>query len=178
VDVHRSARKHGIVDEDVHHACDHVLVVDQLDAESDSPKLLVVGPDRAGRLLEVVVLVLADERLMAIPAMPLRARSTTCCHRRRITMTENPKTYRTARGREMTDDDIDHLSDEVAATEYDVGLIKQRRRGRPSIGDGPAQIVPVRLDPQLGAALDERVEREQSNRSEVIRRALREYLAR
>ena len=92
-------------------------------------------------------------------------------------MTENPKTYRTASGREMTDEDVDRLSEEVAATEYDVGLIKQRRRGRPSIGDGPAEIVPVRLDPQLGAALDERVEREQSNRSEVIRRALRKYLA-
>jgi hypothetical protein len=92
-------------------------------------------------------------------------------------MTENPKTYRTASGREMTDDDIDRLSDEVAATEYDVSAIRQRRRGRPSIGEGPAEIVPVRLDPQLGAALDERVKREQSNRSEVIRRALREYLA-
>ena len=45
----------------------------QLDVESDPPKLLVIGPDRSGRLLEVVVLVLADERLMAIHAMPLRA---------------------------------------------------------------------------------------------------------
>ena len=73
MDVHRSERKHGIADEEVHHACDHALVVDQLDAESDPPKLLVIGPDRAGRLLEVIVLVLADERLMAIHAMPLRS---------------------------------------------------------------------------------------------------------
>jgi hypothetical protein len=34
---------------------------------------LVIGPDRAGRLLEVIVLVFADERLMAIHAMPRRA---------------------------------------------------------------------------------------------------------
>jgi hypothetical protein len=73
VDVHRSAGKHGIVAEDVRHACDHALVVDQLDLESDPPKLLVIGPDRAGRVLEVIVLVFADERLMAIHAMPLRA---------------------------------------------------------------------------------------------------------
>jgi hypothetical protein len=65
--------KHGILDEDVHHACDHALVVDQLDVESDPPKLLVIGPDRTGRLLKVVVPVLADERLMAIHAMPFRA---------------------------------------------------------------------------------------------------------
>jgi hypothetical protein len=41
VEVHRSARTHGIFDEDVHHACDRALVVDQLDVESDPPKLIV-----------------------------------------------------------------------------------------------------------------------------------------
>ena len=65
----RESARRERVDEDVHHACDHALVVDQLDLESDPPKLLVIGPDRAGRLLEVIVLVFADERLMAIHAI-------------------------------------------------------------------------------------------------------------
>jgi hypothetical protein len=32
----------------------------------------VLGPDRAGNLLEIVVLAFDDERLMAIHAMPMR----------------------------------------------------------------------------------------------------------
>jgi hypothetical protein len=36
------------------------------------PKVLVIGPDSAGNLLEVIVLVLADDRMIAIHAMKLR----------------------------------------------------------------------------------------------------------
>lgn len=48
------------------------MVVVELDPDGDPPKLLVIGPDPAGNLLEVIVLELADDRLMAIHAMPLR----------------------------------------------------------------------------------------------------------
>ncbi len=92
-------------------------------------------------------------------------------------MPENRRTYRTQSGRELADDDIERIADEVAVAKYDVTAVKKRRRGRPTMGDAPAEIVPVRLDPGLGAALDHRVEQEHSNRSEVIRRALRKYLA-
>ncbi len=54
------------------HATDHPLVVVDLDPDGDPPRQLAIGPDPAGNLLEVIVLVLADERLMAIHAMPLR----------------------------------------------------------------------------------------------------------
>lgn len=54
------------------HAADHPLVVVDLDPDADPPKVLVVGPARTGNLLEVIVLELADDRLMAIHAMPLR----------------------------------------------------------------------------------------------------------
>ncbi len=70
--MHRSARRLGIADVDVVHAAEHALVVVDLDADGDPPKLLAVGPDRAGNLLEVIVLVLADDRLVAIHAMALR----------------------------------------------------------------------------------------------------------
>lgn len=48
------------------------MVVD-VDPDADPPKLLVVGADGAGNLLEVIVLELADERRLAIHAMSLRA---------------------------------------------------------------------------------------------------------
>jgi hypothetical protein len=73
VEIHRSARRHGVDDASILHATDRPLVVVDLDPESDPPRELVIGPDQAGNLLEVIVLVLADERLLAIHAMPLRA---------------------------------------------------------------------------------------------------------
>lgn len=54
------------------HATDHAVVVVDLDTEGDPPKVLAIGPDRAGNLLEVIVLELADDRLLAIHAMRLR----------------------------------------------------------------------------------------------------------
>jgi hypothetical protein len=39
---------------------------------ADPPRLLVIGSDRAGNMVELIVLDLADERLLVIHAMPLR----------------------------------------------------------------------------------------------------------
>lgn len=89
-------------------------------------------------------------------------------------MTNRPN-YTTPSGRRLTDDEIDQLADEVASTDYDVEQI--RRRGRPSIGSGPAHLVPVRLDPELLHSLRERAHRDHASNSEIIRAALREYLA-
>jgi len=86
-----------------------------------------------------------------------------------------PRTYTTSSGRQLTDDEISRLADEVATTDYDVERV--RRRGRPSIGSGRAQLVPVRLDPELLKSLRERADRDHASNSEIIRAALREYLA-
>lgn len=59
-------------DADILHAIDRSIVVVDLDPDADPPKLLAIGPDVAGNLLEVMVVELADNRLMAIHAMPLR----------------------------------------------------------------------------------------------------------
>ncbi len=53
MEVHESARKHGVADEDIYHATDHALAIE--DAGEDPDRWLVIGPDRAGNLLEVVV---------------------------------------------------------------------------------------------------------------------------
>ena len=72
MEIHRSASKHGVSEDDVLHAVEHEMVSVDLDPDADPPKVLVVGPDSAGNLLEVLVLVLADDRIIAIHAMKLR----------------------------------------------------------------------------------------------------------
>ena len=44
------------------------------------------------------------------------------------------------------------------------------------MGSGPAGPFPVRLDPELRAALDERAANDDTTASDVIREALRRYL--
>lgn len=86
------------------------------------------------------------------------------------------KTYKTSAGTVLTDSDIDALADEVEQASYDVEELLERRRGRPAMGSGPASVVPVRIDPELKAAIDARVAADDSSTSEVIREALRRFL--
>ena len=86
------------------------------------------------------------------------------------------KTYRTKTGKTLTAADLDAIADEVATIDYDIDGLKRRRRGRPLIGSAPAEVVPVRLDPELRAAIEARAETDDTNSSEIIRRALRAYL--
>lgn len=86
------------------------------------------------------------------------------------------KTHRTKSGRILSDDELDVLATEVEETDYDVEVLKTRRRGRPPIGSGPADVVPVRIDPELKAAIEARAEANQSTVSEIIREALRRFL--
>jgi len=72
MEIHPSAGKHGVTQDDLVHAVEHELVSVDLEADADPPKILVIGPDTAGNLLEVIVLVLEDDRLIAIHAMRLR----------------------------------------------------------------------------------------------------------
>ena len=88
----------------------------------------------------------------------------------------DPKTHRTPSGRILTDEEIDALSAEVAETDFDVEALKTRRRGRPSMGSRPADVVPVRIDPELRAAIEARAEAEHTTTSEIIREAIRRFL--
>lgn len=66
----------------------------------------------------------------------------------------------------------------VQRTEEPPALValKGRRRGRPGLGSAPAEVVPVRLDPELKDAVGARAEAEHLTTSEIIRRALHRYL--
>jgi hypothetical protein len=92
-------------------------------------------------------------------------------------MTE-PRSYgRTKSGKAITDTDIESLADE-AEKGYDVdALIARRgRRGRPPLGTAPASVESVRLDPELRIELADRASAEGLTTSELIRKALKEYL--
>jgi predicted transcriptional regulator len=44
------------------------------------------------------------------------------------------------------------------------------------MGSGPAEVVPVRLDPELRAAVEARANADDTTTSEIIREALRRFL--
>jgi hypothetical protein len=88
----------------------------------------------------------------------------------------DPKEHRTLTGRTLSDDDIDAIARDVEETDYDVEALKTRRRGRPTMGSGPADVVPVRIDPELRAAIEARAEADHTTTSEIIREALRRFL--
>lgn len=64
--------QHGISDADILHALGNAITVVDLEPDSDPPKVLAIGPDRAGNLLEVIWLELADGVQLVIHAMLLR----------------------------------------------------------------------------------------------------------
>ena len=70
MEIHGSARKHGVADEDILHAIDHALAIEDIGEDPD--RWLVLGPDRAANMLEVVVLITAERTQLAIHAMPMR----------------------------------------------------------------------------------------------------------
>ncbi len=70
MEIADSARKHGVRDEDVDHALRNPLRV-----VAGAGRDLVIGADRAGRLLEVVILDDdPNEEPVVIHAMPLRSK--------------------------------------------------------------------------------------------------------
>ena len=72
MEVHRSARKHGVGDAAILHAADRALVVVDLEPDADPPRVLAIGPDDAGNLLEIIWLEFPGRAPIVIHAMPLR----------------------------------------------------------------------------------------------------------
>ena len=76
----------------------------------------------------------------------------------------------------ITDTDIEAMADE-AERGYNVDtMLRRRRGGRPPLGSAAATVESVRLDPELKRALLLRAAQEHVSVSEVIRRAIGEYL--
>ena len=78
-------------------------------------------------------------------------------------------------GTPITDAMVEAMADE-AERGYNVEAILRRRGGRPPMGSAAAAVESVRLDPELKRDLLLRVAEERVSVSEVIRRAVRQYL--
>ena len=90
-------------------------------------------------------------------------------------MADTNKTYgRSRAGVELTDDVLEKMA-ETAEVGLDVTKLR-RRPGRPAMGSGPADTLPVRLDPELRQAVEQRAAQDQTTTSDVVRIALRRYL--
>lgn len=68
VEIHSSARKHGVADEDIEHAIDNVMSID----DQDDDTRLYLGPARNADLLEVVTIARDDGSELVIHAMKMR----------------------------------------------------------------------------------------------------------
>jgi uncharacterized DUF497 family protein len=70
MEIRQSARRHGIEDADIQHAWVNAMRLVEYDFEGEE-RLLVIGPDRQGRMLELVA-VPADQPTRVIHADRLR----------------------------------------------------------------------------------------------------------
>lgn len=69
MDIHPSARKHGIADEDIEHATANAMAIE----DQDDDTRLYLGPSRSADLLEIVTIKRDDGSELAIHAMKMRA---------------------------------------------------------------------------------------------------------
>jgi hypothetical protein len=70
VEIHDTARRHGVADADIEHAYEQAVA--WIELGDDPPRYLVIGPDRAGNLLELVVIETEGAVPLVIHSMPLR----------------------------------------------------------------------------------------------------------
>ena len=75
---------------------------------------------------------------------------------------------------DLAEDVIERM---VVEAEAGLDVTRLRRRpGRPRMGSAPAEPLPVRFEPELRKAIEQRAEEEGVTAGEVVRRAVRDYL--
>ena len=70
IGINVSARRHGVVADDIRHAITHAVHSNDIDPEPPVRRLHL-GPDRSGNMLEVVTLHFDDGGVLAIRAMKM-----------------------------------------------------------------------------------------------------------
>ncbi len=91
-------------------------------------------------------------------------------------MKKRQKTYRLRSGVVVTDSDIRRMADDVATRDFDLSKFT-RLPGRPLMGKAVAEVVPVRIEPAIVKSIDRRARKEGTTRSDIIRQAIKSYLA-
>ena len=79
----------------------------------------------------------------------------------------------TIRGKPVTEEQMQAWADEA---EKGFPAVQLRKRGRRSVGDGPGEMIAVRMDKSLLAQLSARAERDHISRSEAIRAAVKAWI--
>ena len=73
MEIRDSARRHGISDSDIRHAIDNAVAVGPVETNVDHiDGALYIGPDRTGRMLEVITVDDLDDGEVVIHSMKLR----------------------------------------------------------------------------------------------------------
>jgi hypothetical protein len=72
VSIYDSAFKHGILTDDIIHAHDYALGFSAFDTARGQARLFIVGPDRAGNMLELIGIPTDEIELIVIHAMRMR----------------------------------------------------------------------------------------------------------
>ena len=73
VSIYDSALKHGILPDDIRHAHDYALGFSTFDSARGQARLLIVGPDQAGNMLELIGIPMDEIELVVIHAMRMRS---------------------------------------------------------------------------------------------------------
>ena len=71
-EIHETAYKHGVSTLDIQHVINHAIQIFQYFDEWDRERILVIGPDRSGNMLELIAAVLSDQTARIFHAMKLR----------------------------------------------------------------------------------------------------------
>ena len=72
LEIHKTALKHGVSTLDIHHATNHAIQTFQYFDEWDRKRILTIGPDRSGNMLELIATVRSDQTARIFHAMKLR----------------------------------------------------------------------------------------------------------
>ena len=91
-------------------------------------------------------------------------------------MKNKNRVYHMLDGEILTDADFERMSDEFATRDFDLSKFT-RLPGRPLMGKAVAEVVPVRIEPSIVKSIDRRARKEGTTRSDIIRQAIKIYLA-
>jgi hypothetical protein len=137
---------HGVGEAEIEHA--------QSAADEDDGKVLYLGPDRAGGSSEIMAVFRDDGTEVVIHAMRMRRIYESLLREPGDADARQEVLRRSKAGVELTAGLLEQM---VERAEAGLDVTKLcRRPGRPAMGSGPADTFPVRLDPELRKAVDDR----------------------
>jgi len=91
-------------------------------------------------------------------------------------MRKKNRVYHMINGEILTDADFERMAEDVATRDFDLSKFT-RLPGRPLMGKAVAEVVPVRIEPSIVKSIDRRARKEGTTRSDIIRQAIKIYLA-